>query len=1068
MQKIFLYIFLFLNYTAVISQEMPYYFPDIKSTKLRYTHWTIDKGLPSQGLRDIFQSSDRYIWLASYEGLIRFDGFEFKLFNSQNTEAFKNNVCVKTLEDKNNVLWILTMDGLIYYQNGNFKQFIFEDDFGDLAQKMFIDSNNRIWLNSEKQGVFYIKNKKVHTFKHPIFSNGGIWATTEDDKGNVYFQTKTGSIVKFNGENFTHYMNPDSLTANFKFLHFFNNKLYWINDFGKLSYYTGKTIKTDSLFFSQLIYSVSIDKNGDRWISTANNIYRQKKQKTNCSLVIPSRGLIFDQTYLDYEGNLWAKAYRKGLVKINVGKFDIYTPEFDLHGKICNAVCEIDTGVMLLGYDNGVIDKIEKNKISLFLSAKKLKNTRIRHLLKDSKGNLWISTYSGLLKINSSGKFIWFDKKNGFPDNKIKMVFEDSKQNIWVATATKGIIKIDKNNKFYSFPQYKKLIRNQILSIKEDKKGTLFISTTNYGLFLLQNDKLTNISKINGVDIISVFNTYIDKEGTVWIVSNGRGIFRYKNNRFFAFNYKNGLANNSPFDLIEDNYGNFWIPYNTGVMKVSKKQLNNFADGKINKYECVVFDKETHKAIMFTPVAKSFKASNGSIWLPMLNGIAVLNPDKISKNKIPPKVHLEKFIVDSTNLLHENNIIIDAGKQHYDFKFTAICFRNPDKVKFKYKLEGFDKNWTITDKNIRNVSYTNLTYGNYTFKVTACNNDGIWNKKGTEIHFTIKPFFYETICFKIGIILFVFLLAFIIYKLRILKIKKNEKYLKKIVLERTALIRAQKREIEMQNEEMLNINNMLEKQKKQLQEHKNQLEKLVKKRTKELEIAKLKAEQSDKLKSAFLNNISHEIRTPLNGILGFIQILKTDGISEKSKEKYMDIIIESSEQLLKIVNEIVYISKIQAGIEQINRTEISLLTLLNDLFDYYDLIAKSKKLVLKKVLQGCDILISTDIEKLRQILSVLIENAIKFTEKGYIEIGCKKITSFVQFYVKDSGIGIPLEKENTIFDKFIQVDESTTRQHGGLGLGLSISKAYVKFLGGQIWFESEINKGTTFYFTIPV
>ncbi|MFN8255110.1 MAG: PAS domain S-box protein [Bacteroidales bacterium] len=247
----------------------------------------------------------------------------------------------------------------------------------------------------------------------------------------------------------------------------------------------------------------------------------------------------------------------------------------------------------------------------------------------------------------------------------------------------------------------------------------------------------------------------------------------------------------------------------------------------------------------------------------------------------------------------------------------------------------------------------------------------------------------------------------------------------------------------------------------------------------QLILSKEKAEEADTLKSAFLANMSHEIRTPMNGILGFSDLLKSEEISDAERNSYIDIIQQSGKQLLNIINDILDISKIEVGQIQINEEDCSVNDLLDELMGLFkpEIVDKKKlKLELHKDLSNTDSILITDGVRLRQILTNLINNAIKFTSKGYIEFGYimipadspdEQIKHYLQFYVKDTGIGIPNSKREIIFDRFRQSDESHTRKFGGTGLGLAISKGFVELLGGQIWHESIEKSGSTFYFTIP-
>ena len=237
--------------------------------------------------------------------------------------------------------------------------------------------------------------------------------------------------------------------------------------------------------------------------------------------------------------------------------------------------------------------------------------------------------------------------------------------------------------------------------------------------------------------------------------------------------------------------------------------------------------------------------------------------------------------------------------------------------------------------------------------------------------------------------------------------------------------------------------------------------------------AKEEAEKSDKLKSAFLANISHEIRTPMNGVLGFSELLKTPNLSDSKKEKYIEVIEKSGQRMLSLINDIVDFSKIEADLMKITISKVNINEQIDSVYDFFKPEAASKNLMLLKVknLNSTKAIISTDLDKLFAILTNLVKNAIKYTDKGSIEIGYYLKTynqkQYVEFYVKDTGIGINKKNKNDVFKRFIQanIDDMYTKQ--GAGLGLSISKAYVEMLGGKIWVESKENIGSTFYFSLP-
>jgi PAS domain S-box-containing protein len=237
----------------------------------------------------------------------------------------------------------------------------------------------------------------------------------------------------------------------------------------------------------------------------------------------------------------------------------------------------------------------------------------------------------------------------------------------------------------------------------------------------------------------------------------------------------------------------------------------------------------------------------------------------------------------------------------------------------------------------------------------------------------------------------------------------------------------------------------------------------------ELIAAKDKAEESDRLKTAFLHNVSHEIRTPMNAIIGFSTLLNDPELSEEDRRQYIDIIFQSGNQLLSIINDIVDIANVESGQAKVNLTEVNLNSTLRSLNDQFSIYGKQNfvSIHLKTTLSDNDSKIVTDNTKLVQILSNLINNAIKFTKNGLINFGYTLKDKYIEFFVSDSGIGIPPEYHSRIFDRFFQVDSAVSRQYSGTGLGLSICKGYVELLGGEIKVESELGKGALFLFTIP-
>ena len=275
--------------------------------------------------------------------------------------------------------------------------------------------------------------------------------------------------------------------------------------------------------------------------------------------------------------------------------------------------------------------------------------------------------------------------------------------------------------------------------------------------------------------------------------------------------------------------------------------------------------------------------------------------------------------------------------------------------------------------------------------------------------------------------------------------------------------------IELQIRRNFFLNQKLDIEKLHIEKLNKNLEKTVEERTVELVNAKENAEKSDKLKSAFLANMSHEIRTPMNGILGFSGLLQEPHLSDEKQQQYVKIIEKSGKRMLNIINDIIDISRIESGLTKVSLKDSNINHQLDYIYSFFknETDSKGLQLSIKKTLADDEAIINTDPEKLYAILSNLVKNSIKFTTKGSIEFGYHKKDNIIQFYVKDTGIGIPINKQNEIFERFIQADISDKMARQGAGLGLSISKGFLELLGGKIWVESEEEKGSSFYFTLP-
>jgi signal transduction histidine kinase/CheY-like chemotaxis protein/ligand-binding sensor domain-containing protein len=664
---------------------------------------------------------------------------------------------------------------------------------------------------------------------------------------------------------------------------------------------------------------------------------------------------------------------------------------------------------------------------------------------------------------------------------------------------------------------------------KLNNKSELLAGTRN-GISILEkkNGEWTVKNKLKGFNETSRY-VEIDWKNNIWVSHSNKGIFRIRLNEsqdsileLDFFNAQSGLpsnTNNYVFNIINESKkkeivfgtenGIYKFNYNTDSFEPHQRfeMLSNkkgFIDKFIqDKKGNIYFQQDIKKGILFK-VKDTYQLK----YIPFLKqsdlfieSISIVDSSKIlycsrkgiiQYNPLFKKSENEFFKVrfrsihvnDSIALPVSNNgdyIALTSHNNNLLFKYSALFYEESDKTQYRYKLIGLNSNWsdwsTKTEKE-----FTNLPAGYYTFQFKARN---IYNQESNliEYHFFISLPWYKTIAAYFAYGVLAILLIWVSILLYTKKLKTEKENLEKTVKEKTkdlheinTLLEENQADLEIKQEEITAQAEHLKMFNTELELHKDNLEKLILDRTKDLEIAKEKAEQSDKLKSAFLANMSHEIRTPMNAIIGFSHLLNDKGINDQNKSEIISHIIHNSDTLLSLIDDIIDLSKIEASQLEINQKECKINVILEELFKTFSEKKKNIKkekiqLILKPEVKNLNFTILTDPLRVLQVLTNLIDNALKFTETGLIEFGYTieemDRNSKIIFYVKDTGIGLSGKDQEIIFKRFTKLENDRKKLYRGAGLGLSICKNISSLLNGNIWLESELNKGSCFYFSIP-
>ncbi len=656
-------------------------------------------------------------------------------------------------------------------------------------------------------------------------------------------------------------------------------------------------------------------------------------------------------------------------------------------------------------------------------------------LFVDSEGTLWIGTNGGGVIQFSENRFTNLNASHGLASNVVWSITEDHENSIWLGTDN-GLSRY-RDGSFKVFRIEDGLSDNYIWSVFEDSNHDLWIGSEN-GLNVLHDHKFKNFSTVDGLSSSNVFCIREDLSKRIWIATES-GLNIYKDGQFTQFTTAQGLRSNDIYTLLVSHDGDVWV----GTSKAGIGRIRNL------KYE----DFSGNDELKVNTVWSIFEDREGLLWV----GTVALGLNSFIKTSAGGNASTERSFSVIIQQASVDGIPVQAGKAietqngNLEFKFTALKFLDFHNVEFKYKLEGFDQDWILAGKR-RVAYYKDVPPGKYIFRAIAKVGSSNWNEK--IFTFELKQPFYRSYLFYVLCASFLFVCGLGIYLMRGRQLLKRERELLSLVSDRTA---------ELQQE--VNV------RKKAEEELQNSLS-LLMSTNDELKTAKDAAESANRAKNQFLANVSHELRTPMNGIIGMTQLTLETELTAEQKE-YLGMAKESADSLLELLNDILDFTKIEAGKLRLSNTPFNLPAAIDRIIKSFKIRAMEKGLQLTCEL-GVDIpsVVIGDESRLRQVLNNLIGNALKFTTSGYIlmKLGVEETKEnivTVHFSVEDTGIGIPADKHQIIFEAFTQADSSTTRQFGGTGLGLSICSQLVSMMNGKIWLNSEINKGSTFHFMIP-
>jgi len=744
----------------------------------QFDHWTTDDGLPQNAVNAIVQTRDGYLWLATFDGLVRFDGLQFAVFNKGNTKGIGSNRFYTLFEDRHGALWAMTDESwLVKFQAGVFTTY---------TPKEGLPPWTLLQIEEDEAGNFQIVSRE------------GI------------AKWKDGQFVAYTLENLL----PKSVAANW----IGGNRLAWLTADGLCVYSRGllNTYSVRSVLPNINNSAVFEDQHGTIWVSTHDGGFVRVKDGR---LTVYSRkdGLRIDvPAQEDRKGSIWLAGDHKWLGRLKDGLLTRYTASAGFPASTVMTFYEDREGNFWIGTSHGLF-RAREAAISVFTQKDGLSSDNVYSIYEDRAGGLWFGTWGGGVTKYKDGRTTHYRMKDGLAKDDVTSLYEDRDGNMWIGTtfglhrlnrnsasnchrcssqlstlpdpdgffragvwaihqdrtgrfwfgAGNGLIKFE-GGRYTRYTTADGLAGDDVKAILEDRAGRLWVGTWG-GLSRFADGRFTSYTERDGLASDHIRTLYEDGEGTLWVGSYDGGLGRFKDGRFTRYTTRDGMFNNGVFQILEDGRGYFWMSSNRGIYRVSGQDLNDFAAGKIHYITSVAYGKDDGLLTLECNGGRQpagWKTRDGRLWFPTAHGAAVIDPSRIEINRQPPPVVIEEFRLNNETVPAGEVIVIPPDKNgNLEIRYQGLSFVRPEQQRYKYQLAGIDRDW-VEVGNRRSAYYNHLPPGSYTFTVWAANSDGVWNGQGAGLRLKVLPSFWQTWWFRAAVLAGIFAFALLVIRRR--------------------------------------------------------------------------------------------------------------------------------------------------------------------------------------------------------------------------------------------------------------------------------------------------------------
>ncbi len=771
--------------------------------------WQTGEGLPQDSVTSIVQTPDGYLWLATFNGLARFDGARFTVFDEGNTPALQNSRLVRLDLDHDGQLWIISEDGsLTRLANGSFKSFTASSGVPPRGARAIIRGpQRRLLLVAREEGIYELQGEQwVRNSRWAWLQPGGVSLHTDKKDRLWAWRKSSGAFGRVLDQQFVPLKAEDGSTdLRIRGIASRHAGGFWLVCSNRVCLAEPKQEESDAtLVASSLavtptgwilpesarnLTGLVEDLEGNLWLATWGHGVFCFSSSGTCRRLGVNEGLsheVVRALWLDREGSLWVGTDGGGLNHLRRRLVTMYDERHGLGANVVMSMLQdrVDPEQLWVGLNSGGLGSLRAGRFTPLLAEPLLStNSLIYGLFQTRQGDLWIGTYSrGVLRF-AGGKVTALAEGPEWEGRPLRTALEDRNGSIWAGGAG-GLLEWQ-GAAFTNHNAELGWSNTVVSALAEDRAGNLFVGSFGRGLSRRRDGQWTHYQEKDGLPDNHIASLYIDRQDRVWIGTFNRGLSLFQNGHFNNLDATGGLPDNAIGGIVEDSQGNLWLGCNRGIFRIPAEQAKEYAGGRCQQVTGSTFGLS--EGLSTLECSAACAARNGKLWFATAKGLAAIDPAGLRLNTFAPTVIIEEVLIDGPTWpqnpqangsyrspSHQRGgvrtqaqarilasspappgssasyqeglrpkIVVPPRQARVEFHFTGLSFLAPEKVRFRYRLEKFDDTWI--DNGIQRAAYyTRLPAGRYRFRVTACNNDGIWNEQGAELDVVVLPPWWMT------------------------------------------------------------------------------------------------------------------------------------------------------------------------------------------------------------------------------------------------------------------------------------------------------------------------------------